>query len=112
MSNYKETQQSGSVYTRASAVSIGNGLEKKSIQFNEEEIFIADNGDVLSKPVLSNLSEKLTQENMLTEFPIINPETDEDTGTTATYLSVQVALHSLYIFLAKRRDAAQDSEGE
>lgn len=110
MSNYKETQQSGSVYTRASAISIGNGLQKKSIQFNEEEIFIAENGDVLSKPVLSNLSEQLTDENMLTNFPIVNPETGEDTGTTATYLSVQVALHSLYIFLAKRRDEAEGGE--
>jgi|TARA_R110000823_G_scaffold101061_1_gene217300 hypothetical protein len=107
MSNYKESQQSGSVYTRASSISIGNGLENKSIQFIEEEVFVAENGDMLSKPVLSNLSEKLTIENMGTTFPIINPMTGEDTGTESSYVDFQVLLHSLYLFLAERRDATE-----
>lgn len=112
MSNYKESQQSGSVYTRASSISIANGLENKSIQFMEEEVFIAENGDMLSKPVLSNLSEKLTEENMDTVFPIINPMTGEDTGTEGSYVAFQVLLHSLYIFLAERRDDAEADESE
>jgi len=112
MSNYKESQQSGSVYTRASSISIGNGLENKSIQFIEEEVFIAENGDMLSKPVRGNLSEKLTAENMDTAFPIINPVTGEDTGTEGSYVDFQVLLHSLYLFLAERRDVAQADESE
>ena len=112
MSNYKESQQSGSVYTRASSISIANGLENKSIQFIEEEVFIAENGDMLSRPVLGSLSEKLTAENMETTFPIINPETGEDTGAEGSFINFQVLLHSLYLFLAERRDVAEADAGE
>ena len=110
MSNYKETQQSGSVYTRASIINIANGLEKKSIQFNEEEIFISENGNILSRPLLGSLSEQLTEDNMATAFPIINPETGEETGSEGSYAAFQVLLYSLYLFLAERRDTLEADE--
>jgi hypothetical protein len=113
MSNYKETQQSGAVYTRASNIMVGNGLEQKSIQFREEQVFIAENGDVLFKPLMGVLSENLTEENMLTSFAIVNPETGEEVGAYSNYVDVQVLLHSLYLFLANRRDErAQEQELE
>ena len=49
---------------------------------------------------------------METTFPIINPETGEDTGAEGSFINFQVLLHSLYLFLAERRDVAEVDESE
>jgi len=105
MANYKEEQLTADKWVRSNRVTITNpyqGVPK--ITFGEEEITLLSDGRAVNLP-LQGLVQGFTDPT--TVFPVLNPVTGEDTGTTATYGDLYVMLHSLYISLAKIRDAEQ-----
>lgn len=53
------------------------------------------------------VQEPFTAENAGEEFQLINPETGEQLGATASYQETYVMMHSLYLHLATKRDALQ-----
>lgn len=104
MANYKETTLAGTSYVRSDTVTINNGIESKSITFNETEVINLDNGETSSRSA-GSVSEAFNPENALTEISLLNPETGADTGATMTYQDLYVAIYSLYFKLALERDA-------
>jgi hypothetical protein len=105
MPNYKQTTLAGTAYTRASSVAVANPLTGvKAINFFEEQV--VNLGDEVMLRPQGGFQEPFTTENATTEFPLVNPETGEPIGQTATYMDLYVTLHSLYLHLAQRRDAA------
>lgn len=116
MANYKETTVAGSSYVRASGVTITNGEANKNIYFDEEKVINLGDGDVIRKPA-GRVGSPFSIENAGTAFPLLNPETGDPIvdGAQMTYEGVYAALYSLYIHLAKERDAAlaqEDSPAE
>jgi hypothetical protein len=110
MANYNESNVTGSEYQRARLVQVSNEYNGgKSITFVEEVVTTLSNGKVVHTAA-GQVSEPFGPENMLSEFPILNPETGEQIGQSAKYVDVYVLLHSLYLHLAARRDAAIEPE--
>lgn len=101
MANYRESSVAGTQYRRAGEVVISNGLEKKSIQFIEQDVVVLD-GTVVVKHG-DTIDELFTLENAATPFDLLNPETGEVLGSM-TYQDLYVGLHSLYLHLATTRD--------
>ncbi len=105
MADYKQTTLAGTAYTRASSVTVANPLTgTKAINFFEEQV--VNLGDEVMIRPQGGFQEAFTDENAGAEFPLLNPHTSEPLGATATYAQLYVTLHSLYLHLAKRRDAA------
>jgi hypothetical protein len=105
--NYKETSTIGTTYQRAYNVVIGNPrVGEKGIQFAEEQV--ATIGDLTASTPVGVIEEPFTPENALTEFPLLNPVTNEplDPPQTATYQDLYIMLFSLYYALAQKRDEA------
>ena len=103
MANYQQADVTGASWVRANRIVIENPLDGvPNIQFAEEKAVLIGT-DMLRSP-FGAVTENLT--NPATSFPILNPMTGEDTGTTATHGDIYVLLHSLYINLATKRDAA------
>ena len=100
--NYAESNVVGMQWKRASEVRIFNpygGQGMVSIQ--EEEL------TQLSDKIIRQYSDGLSVLfDPAGSFPEINPATGEETGGTVTHMELYVALHSLYIHLAKQRDEA------
>lgn len=109
MSNYKEADISGTEYQRARLVSINNELDRpKTVTFVEELVSIIGNTKLHRD--IGQIEETFSADTVLTEIPLLNPETGEQIGATMTYQQLYVALHSLYMFLANRRDNAPVEE--
>ena len=109
MANYKERAIAGTSYLRAKSVYISNPLDdEKQITFSEEEVVTVDGGDRIFKPVggMVPLRESFNSDNMLTEFPMMD-QNSEPTGATARYVDVYLILHSLYYHLAQARDSEE-----
>jgi hypothetical protein len=106
MSNYKESTVAGTAYVRSNSVVIANPVEGvRAISYYEEQVINLEGGERIIRPK-GGLQEPFTTENMLSEFPLVNPETGAPVGVTMKYLDVYVALHSLYLYLAQKRDEA------
>lgn len=102
MPNYKETTVSGNSYTRAHRVIINNKYQATpTISFQEEEVLNV-NGQVIQQQKES-VNESFTDPSAV--FPLVDPTTGASLGDS-TYGQVYVLLHSLYLHLAARRDAA------
>jgi len=106
MANYQETTVSGESYVRCNYVKINNGMASKIISFQEEKIINLEDETIIKN--LGSVSEEFKAENAATEFPLLNPETGEDTGATMSYQNLYVGLYSLYLYLAQVRDAAEE----
>ena len=104
MPNYRETTASGTSYTRAHTVIINNDLHFKNIEFQEERVFVLDDGETLNQRQ-GHLDCEFTAETAATTFPVINPETGTDTGATASYGEVYALLFSVYMHMAAERDS-------
>ena len=105
--NYKETTVSGTSYVRAREVTVTNTLGGyKGIMFCEEEVSIF--GNKIMRENIGAIHQEFTAENAGMEFPLLNPETNEPIGATATFQDVYVLLFSLYYQLAAQRDAANE----
>jgi hypothetical protein len=100
MSNYKQSDIAGVVWQRCHTVTIQNQLEiLKKIDFQEEQVINID-GKIYhewvagcSKDYDANAS-----------FPILDPQTNAETGITMTHQELYVALYSLYMQTASERD--------
>lgn len=128
MSSYKESQISGSNWTRGMFFQVYNpyvsdvssipdmsmyppGAFPEGVPyftFGEEIICVLDSGHIIKQIVNNNnpaefIREAITPDTINTEFPILDANGNE-TGNTMTYLEVKNILSSLYIFSAKRRD--------
>lgn len=110
MQNYKETEVSGTSYVRAREVVVSNVLDGyKGIMYVEEEVSIL--GSKIMRENVGAIHQEFTADNASTEFPLLNPITNEPTGETATFQDVYVLLFSLYYHLATQRDWAQEFQG-
>ncbi len=101
--NYKQTNATGSLWTRCRQISINNPLgQMPTVQFSEEEA-IALGDKVMTQPgrIINGAF------NPATEFDLINPDTGEVIGTS-NHMQVYVILHSLWMSLAKERDIADE----
>lgn len=106
MPNYQQTLLSGEAYTRASQVIVANPLSgTKAISFMEEQV-VNLGSEQLIRPQ-GGIQEPLTAENILSEFPLLNPEDSSELGLSMTYRDVYIALHSLYFHVARKRDEAK-----
>ena len=106
MSNlYQESAVAGTRYRRSNKIEIENKDLYKAITFYEEEVINLDDGTVRRN--VDKLVEPFTTDNANTVFPLLNPETGEELspGATGTYSGLYVMLYSLYMHLAKERDA-------
>ena len=107
MQNYKETSISGTSYVRAREVTIANQLGGyKGIMYAEEHVSVF--GDKIMRENVGAIHQEFTAENASTEFPLLNPITNEPIGSTATFQDVYVLLFSLYYHMAAQRDAANE----
>lgn len=103
MANYQETTLNGTSYVRSNHIIVSNPLDGvKAISFMEEQVLNLE-GEQVIRPK-GGIQEPFTEDNLLSEFPLLNPETGEPLGTSVTYQQVYVTLYSLYMYLAKRRD--------
>lgn len=99
--DYKQTTVVGTSYQRSHKGSFNNPIGgTPGIYFGEEKII--NLGDEVIHQEAGGITKLMN--NPLATFPLVNPETNEPTGTTASYLDVYVILHSLYIAAAKDRD--------
>ena len=106
MSNYQETEVTGTAYVRANQIIVANPLEGvKAISYMEEQVINLSDGEQIFRSA-GGFQEPFTAENVGTEFPLLNPQTGEQLGPTMTFQGLYVALYSLYFFLAQRRDQA------
>ena len=107
MQNYKETTVSGTSYVRANEVTVRNVLGGyKGIMYCEEEVSIL--GEKIMREGIGAIHQEFTPENASTEFPLLDPVTNEQTGSKATFHDVYVLLFSLYYHMAAQRDAANE----
>ena len=103
MSNYNESNISGTQWTRASQVRIHNPLGgTPSIQFKEENVINADGKNIITRG--GTLTDKLVDPSLV--FNLLNPADGTVVGT-ATYGEVYAILNSLYRHLASIRDESQ-----
>ena len=105
--NYKQTTVSGTSYVRAREVTITNLLDGyKGIMYSEEEVSVL--GSKVMRENIGAIHQEFTAENAATEFPLLDPITNEPIGSTATFQDVYVLLFSLYYHMAAQRDAANE----
>lgn len=102
---YKETSGVFTSYRRAYNINISNQYNSQPhMAFNEEDVTILPNGELLRKNIITPLVEVY---NPNKSFPLINPETDEPLGGTITHAELMVSIYSLYKLLATERDVAE-----
>lgn len=102
MSNYQETQISGTAHKRAVAITIQNPFQGiPTIQFHEE--LVIQTGDRYLKELDGDLS---IVANMGKSVPLLNPVTGEATGHSMTMGEGYAFIYSVYIQAALERDAA------
>ena len=107
MQNYKETTVTGTSYVRANEVTVRNVLGGyKGIMYSEEMVSVL--GDNIMRENIGAIHQEFTAENAATEFPLLDPITNEPIGSTATFQDVYVLLFSLYYHMAAARDAANE----
>lgn len=107
MSNYQQTDLSGTAYTRSNSVNIANPLNGvKAISFMEEQV--VNLGDEQLIRPQGGIQEPFTPENIKEAFELLNPLTSQPIGQKMTYEQLYVAIHSLYFHVAKKRDKAKE----
>jgi hypothetical protein len=112
MANYQEGNVAGRKWRRANRVEISNppGTDGKLVTFFETEHTELDNGRSFNEQV-GKIMEPFLDPTQT--FGLRNPVDDSPlldangVQLTSNYQNVYVLLHSLYLFLAERRDAAQ-----
>ena len=109
---YKEQQESGVSYTRCRQINIDNPVngtpnitmfEERIIEFPDGRVYPANlntgPGGRFDPPLQQAYGPSL-------EIPIVDPTTFEPNGQSMTAAQIYAAIFSLYIHLAKARDAA------
>jgi len=109
MANYNEISVEGTSYIRSRRVICDNHLPgPKMITFHEEQVFNFEGRQI--KQDLGYITEPFNEDTTGTQFDLLDPVSGTKISTV-TYGHVYAILHSLYIHLALKRDAAQQ-EGE
>lgn len=103
MPNYREAILEGVKRWRRSYMFVGYNHygAVPPLSFLEEDLTELEPGEMLAKQHGVTLTATMSAPD--TVFDVMNPETDEVIGS-ATYLDLQVMLHSLYRHLADERD--------
>ena len=104
MSEYKENAVTGTKWQRANRISIINEHDRPVVISFQEEELVTIGDQTIKNPIPLLLEKTLTQEDMSIEFNLMNPTTNEVTGSTMTYAELYAAMHSLYFHLATERD--------
>ena len=108
MPNYQQTNVSGTSYIRSNQVVVNNPLQgTKAITFMEEQVVNLEGESIQRQR--GGVQEPFTVENSGEEFQLINPETGDQLGATASYQELYVMMHSLYLHLAAKRDSLSQS---
>ena len=109
MANYKEETITGDItsWVRAKTVIIKNDyLSSPTIEFEEERKATLLDETIIEFPLAITPIFAVFTDSTKT-IALVNPETGESLGTTATYGDLQIIMHSLYLQLAAERDAAE-----
>jgi len=109
--NYKETTATGTMYQRCRAVTIQNphtnatfgGQSATPAAYFQEETVMIFPGD---KYVFSDAGSCMKAFDPATEFPLLDPESGEPTGTMISHGYLYAILYSLYLNTAQERDVA------
>ena len=105
MPDYKETTVTGTAYIRANQVVVANPLEGvKAVSYYEEQVVNLEDDQIIRPQ--GGIQEPFTQDNASEEFDLVDPVDGTPLGMTMEYKDLYVALHSLYLHLAAKRDAA------
>lgn len=108
MAEYRESPITGRKRMRSYRVTAHNPANgARAIEFAEEWLTELDDGRYINEPA-GSIRRDFTDPTA--QFALLNPETGEPVGLSATYLQVYVMLHSLYMHLAAQRDAEQAAE--
>ena len=101
--NYKQTNETGTVYTRCYQVSIDNGLNKNPIvSMHEEEVFTIGT-NTITRP--GRFLQKSYNASEVIE--LVNPETGEPIGQSVSHQELFVMMYSLWLATAKEHDEAE-----
>ncbi len=104
MPNYRESQVSGSIWTRANKAILDNPFGGvPGVTFLEEQVVGLPDGKSIAQSS-SACSEQFSTANATTPFDLIHPVTGAVIGQ-ATYQQVYVMMASLYTHVAAKRDA-------
>ena len=113
MANYKESNIDGKSWVRSNEISIRNEFDGiPSILFKEELVYNIDN-TIIKSPFQTRTSPGGLSARFLNpneQFPLINPETGDEMGMTKLN-DFRIILHSLYTYLANKRDLEETPEG-
>lgn len=99
--NYKESTINCTTWTRCRTVTVQNPVgETPKAYFQEEECVALPNEQIIKRDLAAVQKEFSPS----STFPILNPQTAEPTGETATHADVYALLFSLYMQTAMERD--------
>ena len=99
MANYKESELTGTVYTRCNSITIRNPLEGiKQAVFNEEVALVTDTG-ITTTPV-KDCALEFTNDG---HIDLYNPATGEVVGSMP-HTEVYKVIYSMYLTAAYNRD--------
>jgi len=107
MSEYKSTTVIGEIkeHIRSKKIIIANPYGgNPMVHFMEESLQIMPNGTTLATPCKSELIEVF--DDISKKFDILNP-TDNTVIGESSYQELYILVYSLYIALAKKRDAEE-----
>ena len=107
--NFKESNVSGTSWSRCKNLSISNPLVEvpehsiiRQIMFEQEEVISLENRDNL-RTYKTSISKRYVPDSTIT---LLNPETGSPTGATMTHKELYAILYSLYVQTAQENDAS------
>lgn len=102
--NYKQTTISGEAWVRTKRIVIENefGTYPK-VKFVEEKRVNLQDGSVMNQDN-GSIEVESSPETMDLTIRIVDPATGKYIGKDMTYAEIYAAVHSAYLFFAKRRD--------
>ena len=102
---YLGTAQSAVTYVRCKKAAIDNTAGNiPSITFFEEKLTKVENQPVKTEE-LGSIIEYFTNDNINTQIPLVHPDTMQSLGKSMTYMEINIAIRSLYYYLATIRDS-------
>ena len=106
MARYKELPiTSGAAYVRARTVTCDNPLDGNPLISFREQRVVDDGVGTLSVQDIGDFRAEMSASNVATEFQLVDAD-NVPTGGTMTYQQVYGILQSLYMHLARQRDAS------
>lgn len=109
MPNYRETEASAVSWRRAASAVIYNPLPGQGVPrivFDEQDV-VSSAGKVIAASQVFGAPDAVSARfDADTSIVLLDPETGEPTGETMTHQQLRVALHSLYMDAARKRDEA------